>query len=559
MTQQADIIIEGAPVYGEPAAPHGADAVAIGGGRILAAGRSTELIAQHGPAKRVIRLAGGCIIPGLIDGHAPLDREGLKTIWPSLDGANDKPAVLERIAEIAARTLPGEWIVTMPLGGGPGYAGIDGFLDGGLPDRWELDAAAPENPVYICSIWGCWRPKPPLVSIANSRALALAGVDRHTRPPSPLVTIVRDNRNGEPNGVFLEDTTMPIVELTLMACALHFTPEQRVEALARSMSIYNGFGTTGIYEGHGASPALVEAYRQLGARNGHSVRARLTFSPSWSGQDLTMASQLVADWAQSLRKRGSDSHLMTMDGFYAEIDETRGNWVRAPAAPQTGWAGFNYDCGLPREQLKQVLVEAARNRLQVSCIFAAIPPLFEEIHKIAPIDGLRWAWGHIGVVSDDEIRRACDLGLVVVTHTNRHIGRQGSLHRARLGAEQEDTIVPLRKLLDAGVPVSFGSDNVPPSLWNPVSHAVSRRDGFTGEVIAPLQKLSRAEALYCATWNAAYLCGQEAETGSIEAGKRADIVVLDRDYMSVPEEEIPAIRAQWVICDGSVVLEPPTA
>ena len=555
--QTADLVIEGAPVYGAPGAPAGADALAIAGNRIAAVGRADAILAMSGPSTRIIRPARGCIIPGLVDGHAHLDREGLKSIWPSLDGAPDKKAVLERIAAIARNTPAGEWIVTMPLGNGPAYNGIPAFLETGLPDRWELDEAAPDNPVYIRPIWGYWRPAPPLVSIANSRALALAGIDRNTPAPSAKVTIVRDERRDEPNGVFLEDTTMPIVELTLMACAPHFTPAQRVDALARSMAIYNGFGTTGVYEGHGAAPELIETYRKLGARAGHSVRARLTLSPSWSNSDPAAARELVADWAQSLRRRGQDSHLMSLDGMYAEIDEARENWVRAPAAPQTGWAGFHYDSGLPREELKTVLIEAARNRLQVSCIAATVPPLYEEVHRIAPIDGLRWAWGHIGVVSPEEVARARDLGLVVVTHTNRHIGRQGSIHRARLGADRQDTIVPLRTLLDAGVVVSLGTDNVPPSLWNPIAHAVSRRDGFTGEAIAPAQKLSRAEALHCATWNGAYLCGGEAEFGSIEPGKLADVVVLDRDYMSAPEEEIPAITADYVISDGKLVREPP--
>lgn len=552
----ADLIIAGVPVYGAPGAPAGSDAVAIAGDKIIGVGRADVLQAMCGPATRVIRPRRGCLIPGLVDSHAHLDREGLKSIWPSLDGARNKKAVLERIASIARRTPPGEWIVTMPLGGAPSYAGIDDFLVDGLPDRWDLDEVAPDNPVYIRSIWGYWRPKPPLVSIANSRALELAGIDRNTGSPSPQVAILRDERRDEPSGIFLEDTTMPIIELTLMACAPHFTPEQRVAALARSMAVYNRFGTTGVFEGHGAAPELIEAYRKLGAGCGHSVRARLTVSPSWSSSDPAAARQLVADWANSLRRRGSASHLMTLDGLYAEIDEKRENWVRATAAPQTGWAGFLYDCGLPRDDLKDVLVEAARNRLQVSCIFASIPPLYEEVHKIAPIDGLRWAWGHIGVVVQEEIERARDLGLVVVTHTNRHIAKQGSVHRARLGAEKEDTIVPLRRFLDAGVPVSLGSDNVPPSLWHPVSHAVMRRDGFTGETIAPSQKLTREEALHCATWNGAYLCGGENEFGSIEVGKLADIVVLDRDYMAVAEEEIAQISADTVISDGRLVLTP---
>jgi len=198
-------------------------------------------------------------------------------------------------------------------------------------------------------------------------------------------------------------------------------------------------------------------------------------------------------------------------------------------------------------------VEAARNRMQVSCIAANMAPLFAEVDRIAPIGGLRWAWGHIGVLDDDDIARMRDLGLVAVTHTNRHIAREASLHKARLGADLADRIVPLRKLLEAGVPVSLASDNAPPSLWGPVSHVVCRRDGFTGEAVAPSQKLDRAEALHCATWNGAWLCGMEDEIGSIEPGKLADLAVLDRDYMAVPDHEIADIAADMTIVGGRIV------
>lgn len=550
-----DIIIAGVPVHGAPGSPPGSDALAITGRDIAAVGRASDILAMAGEATRIIRPAGGCVIPGLIDGHAHLDREGLKSIWPSLDGARTKDDVVARIGELARAARPGEWIVTMPLGNGPAYDGIPAFLEEGLPTRQDLDAVAPDNPVYIRPIWGYWRPQPPLVSIANSRALEMAGIDRDTLPPAPTVTIVRDEATGEPNGIFLEQTTMPIVELTLMACAPHFTQAQRVAALARSMEIYNSFGTTGVYEGHGVAQSLADAWQELAAQGRQSVRARLTISPSWKGRSVDDAKELVRDWARSLKARGRGDRLLVLEGLYAEIDEKKENWVRAGARPQTGWAGFYYDCGLPRADLKEVLVEAARNGMQVSSILADVPPLFEEVNRAVPIGGLRWAAGHISILGQAEIARARDLGLVLVTHTNRHIGKMGSIHRARLGPEGENDIVPLRRLLDAGVPVSLGTDNVPPPLWKPVWHAVARRDGFTREVIAPDQKLTRAEALHCATWNGAYLCGNEDVTGSIEPGKRADVCLLDADYMTIAEDDIAGLQARTVIVDGRIVYE----
>ncbi|MGE4635378.1 MAG: amidohydrolase family protein, partial [Arenicellales bacterium] len=217
--------------------------------------------------------------------------------------------------------------------------------------------------------------------------------------------------------------------------------------------------------------------------------------------------------------------------------------------------GFHYDTGLPRAALKEVLLEAARMKLRVSCIFAEVAALFEEVHRKVPIDNLRWAWGHIAVLTEDDVLRARDLGLVVVTHTNRHIRKMGSQHLQRLGPENQDQIVPLRRLMDAGVPISLATDNVPPSLFYPIHHAVARRDETTGEVVAPGQKLSREEALHCATWGGAYLAGREADLGSLEPGKKADIAILNDDLMTMPEDGIPGLHADTVIVDGKIVLE----
>jgi len=554
-TAVADLLIEGVPVHGAPGAPPGADALAVKDGILLAIGRARDIDRFKGPATKVIERNRGCVIPGLIDGHAHMDREGLKHILPSLDGAETKAAVIERIAAEVSRKRPGEWIVTMPIGTAPHYERTGHFDDHGYPDRRDLDAVAPDNPVYIKPIWGYWRKRLPLVSIANSRALELAKIDRHTVPPSDDVEIVKDPATGEPTGLFLEDTMMPIVELTLLDRAPNFTLDDRAEALRRSMEIYNGLGTTGVYEGHGAASDVIGAYRAVAGRGHQTVRATLVLSPAWNAADNTAPVALLKDWLESLGRRKFGDDLWKVEGLYAEIDETRANWVRSPAAPQTGWAGFHYDCGLPREALKEVLIEAARCGIRASCIFPDVAELYAEVDREMPIAGLRWSWGHIATLDSDDIARARDLGLVLVTHTNRHIHKMGSAHRRRLGAGNEDRIVPLRRLLDAGVPVSFGTDNLPPSMFHPIYHAVARRDGTTGETIAPAQKLSRSEALHCASWGGAYLTGQEDQVGTLEPGKRADIVVLNDDYMGVAEDEISGLHADLTILNGRVVFD----
>src|SRR3972149_6378522 len=114
----------------------------------------------------------------------------------------------------------GRWFVTMPLGAPPSYFDVPAVLrENRFPTRWELDRVAPRHPVYIRAIWGYWRHTLPLVSIANSEALRRAGITRETLPPRGGVQIDRDWASGEPNGILVEWTYMPLVELSLMAAA----------------------------------------------------------------------------------------------------------------------------------------------------------------------------------------------------------------------------------------------------------------------------------------------------------------------------------------------------
>src|SRR2546428_3178843 len=170
-----------------------AEAVAVADDRIVAVGGNAEVRALAHGYTCLIDLGGRAVVPGLVDVHAHMDREGLKTVCPSLAGAASIEDVLQRIEALVRVAAPGEWIVTMPLGDPPYYFDVPQNLkEGRFPTRWELDRVSPRNPVYIRAIWGYWRHTLPLVSIANSEALRLAGITRETVPPGGG----RDDREG---------------------------------------------------------------------------------------------------------------------------------------------------------------------------------------------------------------------------------------------------------------------------------------------------------------------------------------------------------------------------
>ncbi|MBI1963082.1 MAG: amidohydrolase [Candidatus Rokubacteria bacterium] len=533
-----------------------AEAVAVSGDRIVAVGTSRDLLALAGPATRRVDLGGRTVVPGLVDAHAHLDREGLKAVCPSLAGARSIDDVLQTIEALVKRAAPGEWIVTMPLGEPPSYFDVPNNLkEKRFPTRGDLDRVAPRNPVYIRAIWGYWRHTLPLVSVANSEALRLAGVTRETLPPWGGVQIDKEWVTGEPTGIFVEWTYVPLVELSLMAAAPRFTHADRVRALGESMRRYNACGTTSTYEGHGIADEVRTAYEEVHRAGGLTVRPHLVLSPSWGAGDAPALAERLERFAPRVAGRGTGDGWLRLSGLYAEANPTADNAVRARAMPYTGWAGFAYDAALPRETLAGVLLEAARRDIRVASYSKDLLPLYEQVNREVPIRDRRWVIGHLSVLTPDEIGRLRDLGVVCSTHTNRYLHKEGEILRGRLGAAQEDTIVPLRRLKDAGVHVALATDNVPVSLFHPIWHCVARVDRYSGRAVAPAQKLTREEALRACTTEGAWLTFDEDRKGSLEPGKLADLAVLSDDPLTVAEERLPGITAVLTVVGGLVVYE----
>ena len=510
-----------------------------------------------GPQTQVIELGGRTVMPGLTDGHAHLDREGLKELLPSMSGCRSIGELVDRLARLAAGTPSGQWIVTMPLGEPPEYLLSESmFEEGRLPDRHDLDRASTQHPILIRCAWGYWPFQVPLVTVANTAALALAGINRRTPAPSPLVEIDVD-AYGEPSGRIRDNAYQPITEFTLFRTAPQFTADDRVRTLGRSMQLYNACGTTSVFEGHGVSSEVVDAYRTLRTRNRQTVRATLAFSPGWSGASEPDVVRWVTEHAGRLRKHGEGDDWLRLAGVYAEMDsrpeEAR---LRALCAPQTGWAGFNYDCTLPRDKLLALLKAAAREKLRVCAIQMEHLDLYDEAAREAPIAGLRWVIAHPITVNASQIARLRDHGIVVTTHTNAYIWKKAAALAANLGPNKVETLCPLRSLLDAGVPVSLATDNVPISLWPCIWQAVERIDRDTGSVIAPGQRITREEALRCATVNGAYLCMEEDQRGTLEPGKLADMIVLDENPLTMEASRLQHVTPALTIVGGRVVTAP---
>lgn len=540
---RADLVIENANVLTLDARGAVHESVAVADGRIVGLGANGEF-----SAATVVDAGGRTVIPGMVDGHAHLDREGLRDVYPSLEGARSIGDILERIAGLVAAAEPGEWIVTMPIGDPPFYRGLPAALaEGRWPTRHDLDAVAPDNPVYIRAIWGYWRHELPLVSIANTAALRVAGITRDTQPPWSGIEIERDEA-GEPTGVFIEQTPVPTVELTLMAAAPRFTAEDREAALPRSMAAYASNGTTMTFEAHGVASEVLLAYRAVKAAGRMSLRARLASSPSWG--DRSPVHELTGAFGSQIAGPGSTDEWLTYSGFFLEPHLTEEDALRATVMPYTGWAGFSADAGMDPAVVDTVLQIAAQRDIRVIMMGTGLLDALERLDARIPLAGRRWVIGHISTLSEREIATIARLGLHVTTHTNRYLYKQSEQLADELGPDREHELVPLRSLLDAGVPVSFGTDNVPISLWKPVWHAVARKGMRSGRVVAPDQRLTRLEALRIATSGGAVLTGDDDRAGVLEVGRFADLAVLTHDPLTVDEDELSEIRSDLTVVGG---------
>jgi len=149
------------------------------------------------------------------------------------------------------------------------------------------------------------------------------------------------------------------------------------------------------------------------------------------------------------------------------------------------------------------------------------------------------------------------MGLVLTTHTNNNLYKGLHVEAQRLPPERHREIVPLRSLLDAGIKVSLGTDNVPISLFLPIWQTIARTSFQTGERVAPEEALTRAQALRCATANGAYLTFDEDKKGTLQPGRFADLAVLSADPLTVEEPKIAGIVSQMTMVGGKIVYETP--
>jgi predicted amidohydrolase YtcJ len=526
-------------------------ALAIAGGRITATGGRGEVERRRDRAARVIDLRGATVIPGLVDAHAHLDREGLKLIYPSLARCRSIADIQRLVRGLAARRRAGEWIVTMPIGTPPFYQDAPGGLaEKRWPTRADLDAAAPDHPVYIRGIWGYWN-RPPVHSVANSRALARAGVTRDTVPP-PGVEIAKDAA-GEPTGLFIERNLIQTLEFTLMREAPRFTAADRLRALRVSQRHYAARGVTAVYEGHGIAPEVLAAYRESHARGELRLRCALAVSPTWDAAEAGRAIPDLAAWAGG---RGLGDDRLRVSGVCLHYGGDAGiARILHEAQPYTGWAGFVESANDATAYLEQAEL-AARHGLRVNTLVTRCLPevldAWEAVARRHPIRDLRWVLVHLNAATPEQLARIRGLGVVATTNPISYLYRSAGDEVARLGGAA-DQLLPHRSLARHRIPFGIATDNKPADPWVAFAAVVARRDMRTGVVVGERERLTRAQALAALTQGGAWVTFAERERGRLAPGWAADLAVLEHDPLTAPLEDLVGQTARLTMVGGEIV------
>jgi predicted amidohydrolase YtcJ len=514
-----------------------AEALAIADGRVLTTGTRDDVMLTRTRATKVDDYTGATIIPGFNDAHAHLATVGLKTLRPTLAGARSISDVLERIRRLASTTPKGEWIVTMPVGEPPYYFDAPSELaEGRMPDRRELDSAAPDHPVYLSSPGGYWG-QTPCHSSLNSLGLKLNGIDRNTKPASPSIEIVRD-AGGEPTGVIIERSFASIVEQDVLRAVPRFDRDDRLEALRRAIRLGHEKGTTSVYEGHGCAPEIVAAFRYLHESGELTMRSGLVLGATWVTAEE--AERTMRDWLAFARGKGLGDPMLKISGVFLPcFGEPHLNAIVARDVSDLGWGDYIRFVNTSGDFERQARL-AAKYDLRVHTVISnrldEILPILERLAKDFPLGRRRWVLEHISQSSAAGLQKIRALGVGVTLIPAIYLWK-GAQVFDRLSGEELDFLSPARQLLGLGVPVSAGTDAVPNDPLHSMWAMVTRR-ARSGRVMGGKAALTNEEALRLVTVNGAWLTFEEHEKGPLIPGYFADLAVLAKDPLAAAGDAI---------------------
>jgi predicted amidohydrolase YtcJ len=508
-----------------------AEAIAISGSRITAVGSTADIRKIAGGAT-VVDLAGAFVVPGFIDSHVHFLDGGLRLASVQLRDASTRDEFVARVKAFAAAVPAGTWIT-----GGD----WDHTLWGGeLPRRDWIDAATPDNPVWVNRLDGH-------MALANSAALKAAGV-RDDQKDVDGGEIVRDPR-GRPTGL-LKDNAMSLVESKVPV------PGKDMEdrALAAAMKYVAAQGVTSVHN-MGTWEEL-DVFARAAAR--HDLRTRIYAAvpvKTWSRlRDAVASGQYGGDgrgdeWLRVGALKGFmdgslGSHTAAFHQPFTDAPADRGLFVNRPE-DMYSWISGADKAGL------HVMIHAIGDRAN-----ATVLDIFERVERENGARDRRFRIEHAQHLAPADIPRFKALG-IIASMQPYHAIDDGRWADKVIGPERSRTTYAFRSLLDTGARLAFGSDwyVAPPTPLEGIYAAVTRRtlDDRHPDGWVPEQKITVEDALRAYTTGGAYASFEEGQKGTIAPGMLADITVIDRDLRTIPAVEIRNAKIVRTIVGGETV------
>jgi predicted amidohydrolase YtcJ len=507
-----------------------AQALAVKGQRITAVGTSAAIRKLAGVDTKVIDARGRTIIPGLIDNHAHFVRVAEK--WHAemrLDGVTSRAEAVKMLQDRVRAAKPGEWIVAL------GGWSEEQFSDDprGFPLA-ELDKLAPNNPVALQAIYRH--------TYLNTAALKSAGIDEKT--PNPPGGTIEKDASGKPTG-----RVMGAGGVAFVAAKVPLAEKQQWLQNARNVvQFLNSVGMTTWMDagGRGMSSAHYEPYRQLAEKGELNVRIfwQIVRQPS-TPKDVDA---VLAEIPTFKPFQGTD--YFDNVGYGESVYNPINTQLLSPKT-NTRPEDMAQWGRIVRTLAQQGIY--VNSHVEMEPAIDAFLALYEEINREKPIKGLRWAFSHIDQVTPQQIERMKRLGMTAQIHTRPLI--QGVLMH-KVHGERAWSMPPMRMVQDSGIMWGLGSDATAVTTSNPfynLSFAVTGK--MVGGHQVNRQTITREEALIAHTRNNAYVVFQESNLGSLQPGRYADLLVLDRDYLTVPADQIKDIRPVLTMVGGRVVYE----
>ena len=523
-----------------------AEALAARGGKVVAVGSAVDIAKLIGPKTQVIDLKGQMAMPGFIESHGHFTGLGQSKMMLDLTTAKTWDDIIAQVEEAAKKTPEGEWIV------GRGWhqdkwtkkpePNVDGY-----PVHTKLSAMSPKHPVLLTHASGH-------ATFANAEAMRLAEITGQTKNPSGG-EIVKDAQ-GNPIGVFRENAA-GLISRAHTRSESGRTAKQRQEdlhkaiALASDECLANGVTS---FQDAGSSFDVIDTFKDLANLGKLKVRLWVMVRAGNAALEKLLPRYLIigmGDWFLSVR-----AIKVILDGALG----AHGAWLLEPYNDLPLSTGLNT---VPVASLQKTAELAAKNNFQL-CVHAIgdranreTLNVFEEAFKKYPSpQSRRWRVEHAQHLHPDDIGRFAKLG-VIASMQGIHCTSDAVYVVKRLGTRRaEEGAYVWQSLLKSGAIICNGTD-VPVEAVSPIKcfYASVTRKLANGATFLPEQKMTREQALKSYTLHAAYAAFEEEIKGSLTPGKLADITVLSRDIMTVPDEQILGTEVIFTIVGGKVVYE----